>query len=317
MNLCGKGVWLAHSYDFQRAVEMATQIEAGHLLVKVGHGPYYFPETARGLVGRVYSLGLHPLAWIQITDYRPQAALLAIQRALALNYERVVLSLGRALVTGSQLAPLAAALAAVSLPLEKIILAAPPLAYLPDAQAVKVLARYCQGGWMPLCLPQPGLSAEQLLNRDVYQSLSEFSLWWEATPKIYPVLAPLPNALTAEPFLPEQVIPWGEGIMQHGVDFFSVYHAAVTEKALWPILQAVTVACQPEAEAQIERPEVGHAVPQPEYVMVTANDTVWGLIAHHAMQREQFWMWNGHLWDSRGLPRDPDYLQAGWRVRIK
>lgn len=317
MNLCGKGVWLAHSYDFQRAVEMATQIEAGYLLIKVGHGPYYFPEPARELVGRVYSLGLHPLAWIQITDHAPQAALLAIRRALELNYERVVLFLGRALVTGSQLEPLAAALASLSLPLEKILLAAPPLAYLPDAQAVKVLARYCQGGWMPLCFPQQGLSSAQLLDRDVYQSLSELSLWWGATPEIYPVLAPLPSARTAEPFLPEKVIPWGESIMQHGVDFFSVYHAAATEKALWPILQAVAIACRPAAEAHIARPEAGRAVPQPEYVTVMTNDTVWGLITRHAMQRERFWRWNGHLWDSRGLPRDPDYLQAGWRVRIK
>ncbi|MCD4738084.1 MAG: hypothetical protein K8R89_02340 [Anaerolineae bacterium] len=317
MNLCGKGVWLSHSYDFRRAVEMATQIEAGHLLIKVGHGPYYFPETARELVKRVYSLGLHPLAWIQITDYVPQESLLAIRRAIELNYEKVVLFLGRALVTGSQLEPLAAALASAPLPLEKILLAAPPLAHLPDAQAVKVLARYCQGGWMPLCFPRQGLSAKQLLDRDVYQSLSELSLWWGATPEIYPVLAPLSGVRTAEPFLPEAVIPWGESVMQHGVDFFSVYHAATTEKALWPILQSVATACQPEAEPRVERLVAGRTVPQPEYVTATANDTVWGLIDHHAMQREWFWMWNGHLWDSRGLPRDPDYLQAGWRVRVK
>ena len=32
---------------------------------------------------------------------------------------------------------------------------------------------------------------------------------------------------------------------------------------------------------------------------------------------EKFWAWTAHLWESRGLPRDPDYLQEGWRVRVK
>jgi len=30
----------------------------------------------------------------------------------------------------------------------------------------------------------------------------------------------------------------------------------------------------------------------------------------------QFWEWNGHLWDEQGLPRDANYMQAGWRVRV-
>ena len=79
--LCGKGVWLAHSYDLQRAVEMATKIEGNTLLVKVGHGPHYFPETARELVQRIRSLGFHPLAWIHVTDRVPQDALRAITQA--------------------------------------------------------------------------------------------------------------------------------------------------------------------------------------------------------------------------------------------
>ena len=317
MDLCGKGVWLAHSYDLQRGVEMATEIEAEHLLIKVGHGPYYFPETARALVGRVYSLGLHPLAWIQITDYAPQESLLAIQRALELNYERVVLLLDRGLVTNSQLEGLAAKLGTLSLSLEKILLASPPLSSFPDVRAVKLLAPYCQGGWMPLCSPQPDSSVAKLLNRDVYQSLSELSLWWGATPAVYPVLVPDTGNESTEPFLPEEVIPWGESVMEHGVDFFSIYHAAAAEKALWPILQSVVTACQPTAESELARPEGGRAVPQPEYMTVTNNDTVWGLVDRYNVPREQFWHWNGHLWDSRGLPRDPDYLQAGWRVRIK
>ena len=42
--LCGKGIWLAHSYDLQRAAEVAASIGGTHLLVKVGQsrGRYGF-----------------------------------------------------------------------------------------------------------------------------------------------------------------------------------------------------------------------------------------------------------------------------------
>lgn len=317
-SLCGKGVWLAHSYDLQRAVEMATKIEASHLMVKVGHGPHYFPEIARQLLPRGRSLGFQPLAWVHITDRAPQAALYAIRSAVDLGYQAVILFLGEALVTANQMQPLVQALEDADLPQTDLILASPPLPYLPDRQALEVLAPLCQGGWMPLCFPAWGTAPEQLIDRDVYQALSDLSLLWGATPPVYPVLSPLQGKRDSSPILPEMMIPWVEGIIRHGVDFFSVYHAAVTEKALWPILQAAGVSCQAEpVTPEDDLTEPVAAVPQPVYVTVTTSDTVWGLISRHGLTKQQFWQWNAHLWDSRGLPRDADYLQEGWRVRVK
>jgi hypothetical protein len=262
-------------------------------------------------------LGFRGLAWIHITDRAPEEAIYAIERALALEYRAVVLFLGKALVTKSQLEPLAEALTHSAVPVENLILASPPLSYLPDQTALDVLAPLCQGGWMPLCFPRWEPSAQAFINRDVYQSLGELSLLWGGTPELYPVLSPLQGEQVSSPFLPEDLIPWVEQMMQHGVDFFSIYHAAVTEKALWPILKSATVASQQEAEPSEEITELGPVVPQPEYVTVTTSDTVWGLINRYGMTKDLFWKWNGHLWDSRGLPRDSDYLQAGWRVRVK
>jgi len=317
-SLFGKGIWLDHSYNFQRAVEMATKIEATHLLVKVGHGPHYFPTTARKLLSDVRSLGFHPLAWVHITDRMPQDAVFAIQKAFELGYEGVVLFLGKALVTGNQLQPLNAALQETNITTEQLFIATPPLAHLPDQQALEVLAPICRGGWMPLCFPLWEKSAEQLIAQDVYQAISDLSLLWGTTPAIYPVLSPVQANHEDEPFLPEKMIPWVEEIIQRGVDFFSVYHVGMTEKSLWPILQSAGVPQQPEVAAPSETgPEPGIVVPQPVYVVVTANDTVWGLINRHGLTKEQFWNWNAHLWESRSLPRDPDYLQEGWRVRVK
>ncbi|HIQ02588.1 MAG TPA: LysM domain-containing protein, partial [Anaerolineales bacterium] len=57
-------------------------------------------------------------------------------------------------------------------------------------------------------------------------------------------------------------------------------------------------------------------IPPPVYHVVTVNDTVWGICERYGITRPQFWEWNGHLWDERSLPRDPVYIQEGWRVRV-
>ena len=317
--LCGKGIWLAHSYDLQRAAEMATSMGASYLLVKVGHGPYYFTETAHTMIKRVRTMGFYPLAWVQITDRAPQDALKAIVESQTLGYQATVLFLGNALVTAEQLRPLAAALDNVEIPRQRLYLATPPLAYLPDRRVFDVLAPICQAGWMPLAFAAWRNDPEQIVHRDIYQTLDTLSLLWGGTPEVYPVLSPL-YRLQGPIFMPEELIPWIESIAHHGMDFFSVYHAANAEKALWPLFGSVNVHCLEAVEASLapEAEATGMAaIPQPVYITVTTNDTVWGMITRHVLTKQQFWAWNAHLWESRGLPRDPDYLQEGWRIRVK
>jgi hypothetical protein len=322
--LCGKGVWLAHSSDLERAVEMAMRIGGTHLLIKVGHGPYYFPEVTREMVRRVHTLGLYPLAWVQLTSHASQEAHKAVIESLTRGYEAVVLFLTPGRGVPAQLRALAEALINAEVPPQRLMLASQPLPYLQDRTALEALVAVCQGGWMPFCFPGGGRTAQQLIDQDVYHAMGDLSLIWGKTPEIYPVLSSVEGA-EGEDLLPEAFIPWVEGIARHGVDFFSVYHTAGIEKVLWPMLQAVNVACletggraavaggNGEVSMSINDP----AVPQPVYVTVRTSDTVWGIISRHNLKREQFWTWNAHLWDSRGLPRDPDYLQEGWRIRVK
>ena len=62
------------------------------------------------------------------------------------------------------------------------------------------------------------------------------------------------------------------------------------------------------------RPEVAPSTAV--YHEVTVNDTVWGICRQYGINRDQFWKWNGYLWDEVGMPRDTLYLQDGWRVRV-
>lgn len=322
-HLCGKGIWLAHAQDLQRGAEMMTRIEGTHLIAKVGHGPYYFPEAAREMVQRIRALGHTPLAWVQLTRHLPREASKAIVRALDLGYEALILFLRPEVSASAGLEHLTQALIDVEIPRDRLILASPPLPYLADPSAIETLAPICQGGWMPMLFAAWGNDATTLIDREVYHALGELSLLWDKTPAVYPIISPR-YGLEGEDVLPERFIPWVEGISRHGVDFFSVYHATETEKVLWPMLQAVNIACMETGgrsavatEPYMDANSGLASIPQPVYITASTSDSVWGIISRHGIKREQFWAWNAHLWESRGLPRDPDYLQEGWRIRVK
>lgn len=328
--LCGKGIWLTHSHDFDRAVEMATRVGGTHLLVKVGHGPIYYPETTRDMLQRVRSLGLTAIAWVQLTSGSSRETRRAIAESLSRGYEAVVLVLppaGLQLQGESATTPLrvlAEALIDAEIPVERIFLASPPLSALVDGSAVEALVSVCQGGWMPLCFAARSDDAVEVIDQEVYHKLDALSLIWGKTPDVYPVLSQN-HGPGARAMLAEEFIPWVEGIARHGVNFFSVFDVVNTERALWPMLQAVNVACMETDRRNAVQDKVMSVstaagvttVAQPVYITVKTSDSVWGIISRHGLKREQFWSWNGHMWDSRGLPRDPDYLQEGWRLRVK
>jgi hypothetical protein len=318
--LCGKGIWLAHSHDLQRAAEIVTHIDGTHIFAKVGHGPIFFPETTRNLVIRIRSLGFHPAAWLPITNQAPAQALKAIIHALDAGYEVLALHLGITPFSAEDAKPLVDALDNVEIPRQRLCMASPPTTLMPDTKGMFKLAPYCQGGWMPLAFDTHGKSAQDIIDREIYQTLGDLSLAWGKTPEIYPVLSPL-RIDSNGTFLPEEFIPWIEGITHHGVDFFSIHHAANTEKALWPMLKAIQLQCRDTAldlsVSVLSDQENPAALPQPVYIVAKAGDTVWGIITRYGLTKENFWLWNAHLWDDRGLPRDPDYLQEGWRFRVK
>jgi hypothetical protein len=271
------------------------------------------------MLQRVRALGLYSLAWIRVTSQDPQESHKAVVKALDLGYRAAILLLS-ADVDGEKMPALTEALINVEAPRQRLYLASPPLPHVASPEALEALVPVCQGGWMPFCSPAWGDDARDVIDRDVYHSLGDLSLMWGKAPEVFPVLSPR-NGPEESNFLPEDFIPWVEGIARHGVDFFSVFHAVNVEKALWPMLQSVNIACMDtDEQAAIreltENPSTS-TVPQPVYVTVKTSDTVWGFISRHGLTREQFWEWNAHLWESRGLPRDPDYLQEGWRLRVK
>ena len=316
MKLCGKGVWMTYSYHLQRGVEMAAATESTHIFVKVGHGPYYFPEAARYLVARTRALGFLPLAWVQLTPQLLPEAAVALRRAARHDFVGTVLYLpDERGFTPEAIEALEERLEAESISRDHLFLASSPLPLAAEPEAVKRLAKLCPAGWMPICRAAADRPVEQALEL-AFRSLGDLSLVWTEARPLYPVLAV--RTVEGETLLPEAIIPWMQAVGEHGVDFFSLFDAASAVKAMWPIVQAVKLPCETLTHGpEVEEKDGNILVTQPVYIVVKPNDTVWSIIDRYGMSRQQFWEWNAHLWESRSLPRDPDYLQAGWRVRVK
>ena len=316
MKLCGKGVWMAYSYHLQRGVEMAAATASTHILIKVGHGPYYFPETTRHLTARVRAVGFLPIGWIELTPTLLPESAIVVQRALAHDLVALVLHLpDRPGFEPEAIEALDERLHALNIDRSRLFLASSPLPVAAEPEAVKRMTMLCPAGWMPFCRADGQRTVEASLEL-AFRSLGDLSLVWTEARPLYPVLAV--RDAEGQQLLPEAIIPWMQAIAEHSVNFFSVFDAEGSVKAMWPIIQAVELPCQEmEGTLHVEEKEGEILITQPVYVVVKSNDTVWSLIDRYGMTRQQFWEWNAHLWESRGLPRDPDYLQAGWRVRVK
>ena len=97
--------------------------------------------------------------------------------------------------------------------------------------------------------------------------------------------------------------------LKHRPTFFSVYRAGAIPAAAWSLL------------AHVQTTATGHVPPTDarvdgRYITIQPGETVPALCLRYRCPVQQFWAWNGHLWDGVGRRRDPNLLQQGWIVRV-
>ncbi|MBN1955014.1 MAG: hypothetical protein JW900_08195 [Anaerolineae bacterium] len=136
----------------------------------------------------------------------------------------------------------------------------------------------------------------------------------EIVRELWPILAsmgrrpPLPAPGRVEP-APPPLGPVSEAAIEPEVPPLDLLQPVEEVEATRPVPRDLS----PAPAAQPKEPRLA---PSATYHLVTVNDSVWTICTQYEISREQFWEWNGHLWDQQGLPRDILYLQAGWRVRV-
>jgi hypothetical protein len=187
---------------------------------------------------------------------------------------------------------------------------------------------YCRGGFMSRSFPSLEKPAEVVIHKMTYEEHAKWTRRWGDSVPLYPVLAAFGDERGADRLAVNEFGHWVRVLATHTPSFVSIFCAESTDREYWPTLADLAVPRPPRAvifeptvlSASTSSDEAGisaESVEQAVYVVVQPDDTVLWLCQEYDSTRSQFWEWNGYLWDGRGLPRDPDYMQAGWRVRVK
>jgi len=321
--LYGKGVWVLYSAHLDLALEMASEIGATHLVCKTGHRAMFFPQAARRACDRARAAGLIPFAWQHIHCHDPAGEARVALKTASAGYEGIVFYVGQQ-AAGQQpnAKELGQRLLEAGLDPHTLYYSSfPDISRHPGAPYAEMNV-FCRGGFMPRSYPTLLKPAEVVIHKLTYEEHAEWSaIWAHSTPPIYPILTGYRDERATDRLTPDELAHWISVLGRHSPTFFSIFHAAATSRDLWPAL-AKPVAPQPAESATVEPEPAPQPTPHPEpeeatYVVVQPDDVVWALCQRHGCTRAQFWEWNGRLWDERGMPRDPDYMQAGWRVRVE
>jgi len=296
--LYGKGIWAWQKDEVPRAIEMAQAIGARIVLFKTGQEGEYAPASP-SVARRILDAGLVPCAWPVITCRDPDAeADVAIQSILD-GYAGLVFDVEKPASGNYEgAARLGERMIETELPPEVMFFTSLPNISANLDLPYTELGRFCGGGFMPQAYASFGWDPEYALDVVTYR---EFQLWTathEIERPIYPVLGLYRDLYGREPLTIGEMRAWCEALSRYKPPFFSVYRAGVIPEVAWPLL------------AEVETTPRGKAPPPPpqvegEYVTVRSGDTISQLCAHHGCSSRSFWMWNGHLWDARGKPRDP------------
>jgi len=292
-------------------MDMAKAIGARVLLFRTGQEGEYFEQAARRVVKRISDAGLIPCAWSVITCRDPDAEADVATQSILDGYVGLVFNVEKS--AGWQYegaARLGERMIETELPQEVMFFTS-----LPNISAnldipYTEMRRFCRGGFMPQAYASFGWSPQYTLDIATYR---EFRLWSETHEielPMYPVLGLCRDANGNGPLTIGEMRSWLDALSRYKPTFFSVYRAGLVPGIVWPLLAEIETT--PRGQKSRPGPTVeGH------YVTVRPGETISQLCTQHGCTKEEFWTWNGHLWDSHGMARDPGLLEFGWIVRVQ
>ena len=302
---------LAHANTLAHAIDMAHAIGARFIFFCTGQEGTYFQEPARQAVKQIADAGLVPCACPVVTCRDPDAeAEVAIQTMLD-GYAGLVFDMAPPVRGQSAGAVrLGELMTQTELPQEVMFFSGPPnLSANPDVPFAE-MSRFCLGGFMPQAYASFGWNAQYTLDVIAYR---EFRCWTQAQSielPIYPVLRLHRNGRGQEPLTVGEMRSWLDALARYRPTFFSMRSPETIPTAVWPLLANI------EMTPQGQLPPPGPSL-EGEYVTVHRGETISELCTRHVCAKEQFWIWNVHLWYNQGKPCEPEQLEAGWVVRVR
>jgi len=248
--LRGRGIWArprdGTTSELERAIGIAQEVGATHILYKVAHGATYLNGSAEA-AQRVLDAGLVPLGWMWLLLDDPTGEAQAAARAFEDGYQGLVFDTeGPCRGKFDAARALARAVRDLELDLDRLYNCSFPNISHHRNLPYDELNEICKGGLMPMAYgtfyaPGSPFSWEHQARRVIDDwTYGHYEVWcqrWGYRPPIYPVLAPYHDEYGAVRMGPDEFQVWLDRLAVHRPTFFSVFTAAVIDDVLLPLIR--------------------------------------------------------------------------------
>ncbi len=271
--LHGKGLWSRGKKELERAIQIASQMGATHVIHKAGQGAEYYPGMAEA-VQKITKAGLVPFAWTFLLLDDPQAEAQVVVRAFQDGFQGFIFDTeaDRCRNRFEQAVQLGSYLRDAGLDLNKLYNCSfPNISHHRDLPYDQ-MNEYCKGGLMPMSYgsyfaPGSTVPLDQQVQRVIDEwTYGHYDYWchrWGYRPPLYPILGPYHDEYGHVRMSPEEFQVWLNRLAAHRPTFFSVFTAAVINDNLLPLIHAcpLTEAVEPiltEVKVEVVSPELGY-----------------------------------------------------------
>jgi len=270
--LQGKGIWAYRLTELDRAVEIAAQVGATHIIYKVGQGSVYYPGMSQAL-RTIGEAGLIPFAWMFLLLDDPRLEAQIAVRAFQDGFQGFVFDTeaDRCRNRFDQATQLGQYLRIAGLDLESIYNCSfPNISHHRDLPYDQ-MNEFCQGGLMPMSYGTyfapgstvpPAQQAERVIDEWTYGHYEYWTRRWGYRPPLYPVLGPYHDEYGRVRMSPAEFQVWLDRLEARSPTFFSLFTAAVINDDLLPLIRAFELGELPRQEpaglqVEVVSPEVG------------------------------------------------------------
>ncbi len=271
--LHGKGLWAYGKEELDRAIQIAPQMDATHILYKVGQGSTYYDGMAE-VAQKITAAGLIPFAWSWLLLDDPQAEAQIVVRAFQDGFQGFVFDTEAEQCCGrlGQAAQLGQHIHATGLDPNKLYNCSFPNISKHQDLPYEQMNEFCKGGLMPMSYgtffePEstvpPDQQAQRVIDEWTYGHYEYWCARWGHRPPLYPILGPYHDEHGDMRMSPDEFQVWLDRLAAHGPSFFSVFTARVINDDLLPLIRACPLGESPtpvqtSVPVKVVSPEVGY-----------------------------------------------------------
>jgi hypothetical protein len=246
--LQGKGLWAYREEELERALDIAPQMGATHILYKVGQGSNY-REGMSQVAQQISAAGLVPLGWMWLLLDDPSREAQVAVRAFRDGFRGFIFNTeaDQCRRRFSEAVQLGQYLGVAGIDPDQLYNCSfPNISHHRDLPYDQ-MNEFCRGGLMPMAYGTfyapdssvpPAQQAERVIDEWTYGHYAYWSRRWAHQPALYPALGPYHDEYGDVRMSPAEFQVWLDHLAAYNPSFFSIFTAAVLNDDLLPLIRA-------------------------------------------------------------------------------